>query len=418
MKKKSCLTLALILVMAQVFSLFAVLPAVAATADAPNYSLIKSTETMTVDGKADEAVWAKADWSDPFVKVGGNYDGSSSFNVQYKALWAAADDDKMNVYILVVAKGMEIPTSKWANGNFIQIQLGNEAGTEYFWSGLRNLKTQILDNPTAPNLTNGGSVADFSKSYQLAATEDIAGSKTVTYEFCYQMEKADRISIDVLVRGGFYGSSWQYMDYSWAKTTNGTMEQAPTGVGNIIEATPAGVEITMTEGASIRVDTANEAMSGIRFASTVNLDQYNALLAQGATVTTGTLVVPTNSLTAKEIADAEFTKEILIAKGLVENTHFYDIVNTGNEWVEGQDGTWYATLYDIQNYTRSFSAVGYITVELAGETTTYYADYQSDNARSIADVAERVMKNEVAGDEGNWNSAQEAILNRFRGQGA
>lgn len=373
----------------------------------------KTTRTMTVDGKADEGAWSKAEWSEKFVRVGGNYDGASSFNVQYKALWAPAENNKMNVYLLVVAKGVEIPPSKWANGNFIQIQMGNEAGTEYFWSGLKNLKTQIIENATAPNLTNGGSVADWSKSYQLAAVEDIAGSKTVTYEFCYQMDKADRISVDVMVRGGFYGSSWQTMDYSWAKTTNDTMEQAPAGLGNIIDADSEGVELAMTDGASVRVDTTEAKTSGIRFASTVNLDQYNALLAQGATITTGTLIVPTNSLTVKEIADADFTKETLLAKGLIENTHFYDIVNTGNEWVEGEDGTWYATLYDIQDYERLFSAVGYVTVELNGVSTTYYAEYYSVDARSIAQVAETLMSGETEGDEGKWTAAQEAVLKSF-----
>ena len=411
MKKKSCLTLALILVIVQVVSLFAVLP-VSAETTTKSYSLVKATEPMTVDGKADEAIWTRAVWSEQFVRVGGNYDGASSFNVRYKALWAPAENNKMNVYLLVVAKGVEIPTSQWDGGG-IQIQMGNEAGTGYFWSGLRKIKSQILENPTAPDLTNGGSVADWSKSYQLAAVEDITGSKTVTFEFCYQMDKADRISVDVMVRGGFYGSSWQSMDYSWAKTANDTMEQAPAGLGNIIDADAEGVELAMTDGASVRVDTTEAKTSGIRFASTVNLDQYNALLAQGATITTGTLIVPTNSLTVKEIADADFNKEALLAKGLIENTHFYDIVNTGNEWVEGEDGTWYATLYDIQDYERLFSAVGYVTVELNGVSTTYYAEYYSVDARSIAQVAETVMDGEIEGDEGRWTAAQEAVLKSF-----
>ena len=378
----------------------------------------KTTRTMTVDGKADEGAWSKAEWSEKFVRVGGGYDKTSSLNVQYKALWAPAENNKMNVYLLVVAKGIEIPTSTWANTCSIQIQIGNEAGTGYFWSGLRNLKSQILENPTAPDLTNGGSVADWSKSYQLAAVEDIEGSKTVTFEFCYQMDKADRISVDVMVRGGFFGSQWSHIDSSWAKTTNATMEQAPAGLGNIIDADAEGVELTMTDGASVRVDTTEAKTSGIRFASTVNLDQYNALLAQGATIKTGTLIVPTNSLTVKEIADADFTKETLLAKGLIENTHFYDIVNTGNEWVEGEDGTWYATLYDIQDYERLFSAVGYVTVELNDVSTTYYAEYYSVDARSIAQVAETLMSGETEGDEGKWTAAQEAVLKNFFTQGA
>ena len=123
-----------------------------------------------------------------------------------------------------------------------------------------------------------------------------------------------------------------------------------------------------------------------------------------------------HSLTAKGIADASFTKDALIAAGLVEDKHFYDIVNDG--WAEGQDGTWYATIYDIQNFDRSFSAVGYVTIELNGETTTVYGVYQSSNARSVAQVAEKLMALEalngaVDSDTGAWTKAQEAILKGF-----
>jgi hypothetical protein len=174
----------------------------------------------------------------------------------------------------------------------------------------------------------------------------------------------------------------------------------------------------MTTGASVRVDTATPELSGIRFASSINVDIYSRLVAQGAKITTGTLIVPTNTLTLKEIADADFTKETLLANDLVEDTHFYDIVNVDNEWVDGLPGTWYATIYDIQDFTRRFSAVGYMTIEVDGEVTTIYGEYQSSNSRSIAQVAKTLMEKEtVAGnngvDGGDWTVAQENILTGF-----
>ena len=609
MKKKSCLTLALILVIVQVLSLFAVLPVAAETS--PNYGLIKSTETITVDGKADETIWAHAVWSEQFVKTSGSAADISGFNAKFKAVWSPVegDDTQMNIHILIVAKGhVTWRAANWRNN--IRVRIESSDGTQAFWTGQKQLDDHIISNTNKPNLT-GSSSGDASVSFQTYAVNDIANSGTAVYEFSYQMAKADSIKLDVLTSActndwtdaqyswagmhagtepaagigtiletnlnahtiditktaqnitidgianenawkfanssenfqdvgavaldGFTGNfkalwspvegddtkmnlyilvvakghvtwrnanwrnhirvqietsdgkvfwtgqkqlddtiisntnkpnltgassgganaafqmyavndiansgtatyefcyqmnkmdafkldiqigactnDWAQAECSWAgMTSTNHATEGLGGVVSIIESDSEGVDLTMTDGASIRVDTTNEKMSGIRFASTVNLDQYNALLAQGATVTMGTLIVPTNSLTVKEIADADFTKETLVAKGLVENTHFYDIVNIGNEWVAGEDGTWYATLYDIQDYERLFSAVGYVTVELNGVSTTYYAEYYSVDARSIAQVAETVMDGEIEGDDGRWTAEQEAVLNSF-----
>lgn len=82
---------------------------------------------------------------------------------------------------------------------------------------------------------------------------------------------------------------------------------------------------------------------------------------------------------------------------------------TGNELV----GTWYGTLYDIKDFERQFSGVGYVTVEINGVKTTMYGGYVSNNARSISYVAKKAMENETVGEAGIWNVDQEAVLNRY-----
>ena len=98
---------------------------------------------------------------------------------------------------------------------------------------------------------------------------------------------------------------------------------------------------------------------------------------------------------------------------MIEGTDYYNIVNVGNEWVDGSVGTWFGTIYNIKNFTRQFSGVGYVTVELDGETFTYYGGYATANARSIAEVAEILMDGEIVGDDGNWTAAQEEVLLGF-----
>ena len=99
-------------------------------------------------------------------------------------------------------------------------------------------------------------------------------------------------------------------------------------------------------------------------------------------------------------------------------------MNEGNGWVDGKPGTWYATIYDIREYSRQFSAVGYVTVELNGVATTVYETYNTQNdARSIAYVAETLMKMESDNDHigldtlnqerGMFTVAQEATLEGF-----
>ena len=117
------------------------------------------------------------------------------------------------------------------------------------------------------------------------------------------------------------------------------------------------------------------------------------------------------------IAAADFTEEALKAAGMVEGTHYYNLVNEDNAWVSEngteQTGTWYGTLYNIRDFKRAFSAVGYVTVTYNGVTFTLYGGYTDDCSRTVAYVAEKAMEGEVIGESGNWNAQQEAILASF-----
>ena len=384
--------------------------------------IVKTTEEFTIDGKADETAWEMAEWSDKFVKTSTDDVSSNGLTARFKAVWSPVegDDTQMLIHILIVSQGhvkWDSRQNNWRNN--IRVRVETSDGTQTFATGSRAMSggtagSNIFDNPGGEftgTVTGGGN-----STCVLNAVDDIKNSGTATYEFQYQMKKDTSIKLDVMACAVSENGGNIMASYSWAGTNCNT--DAAKGVGNIVETTSEDVEVTMTTGASVRVDTATPELSGIRFASSINVDIYSRLVAQGAKITTGTLIVPTNTLTLKKIADADFTKETLLANDLVEDTHFYDIVNVDNEWVDGLPGTWYATIYDIQDFTRRFSAVGYMTIEVDGEVTTIYGEYQSSNSRSIAQVAKTLMEKEtVAGnngvDGGDWTVAQENILTGF-----
>ena len=371
----------------------------------PTYDIARSMDEITVDGKADEAIWSEVQSSSAFVNT--SEKSIDGFTATYKAVWRpnAEDSTKMDIYIFVTATGYTVQYS-WRNN--IRVQIESADASVRFWSG-----QQQLGNVNTGSVDREATVGSNKVPFKLWAVNSIGSTKTATYEFCYTMPKADKIKLDVLVNAKTGSSDDTDSTYSWVSTNCNAAASASLGVGNIKNFDFSDVAATTKAGASIRIDTADKTKSGIRFETSVNADAVAALIAKGATVTTGTLVLPTDFLSAKSVDDKDFTIEGLKAAGMIEGTDYYNIVNVGNEWVDGSVGTWFGTIYNIKNFTRRFSGVGYVTVELDGEAFTYYGGYATANARSIAEVAEILMDGEIVGDDGNWTAAQEEVLLGF-----
>ncbi len=397
--------------------------------------IIKTTKNIVVDGIADEGVWEYAGWSSSFVSV--SRDTINGFDAKFKAVWSPvekeneADEDMMDVYILIQGTGL---VYQWGWRNNIRIQIEDENGNR-FWTGQKQLQNITSDKVNANNALTGAATTDsgLSTSLYMNGVNNIGQDGSATYEFCYRMKKTDVIKLDILL--GTRKSEAEDVDclYSWATTFTANGTDATIGIGNIVD-TPtdelladlqAFVDDEETRGASVYVDSGRPEYAGIRFATTINMDAFNALMAQGATITTGTLVTYTETLELLEIADADFNLETLTSnENLEEGVHYYNIVNTGNGWVNEKPGTWFATIYDIQDYDRQFSAVGYITIEFGGQTITACEVYDTaTDARSIAYVAEKVMEMENTNghiglddlnqERGMFTVAQEAILESF-----
>ena len=149
--------------------------------------------------------------------------------------------------------------------------------------------------------------------------------------------------------------------------------------------------VDMQAGAYLKANTTLQD-SGIRFATIIDKDWYDETIADTtvSNITYGTLIVPTDYLAGI----SAFTLEGLQASG---KNYINAVVSSGftNEDTAEVDG-YYQFMGGIKNilpanYTRNFSAVGYVTVTYtSGAVETNYTAYRAeDHSRNIYQLAER-----------------------------
>lgn len=110
---------------------------------------------------------------------------------------------------------------------------------------------------------------------------------------------------------------------------------------------------------------------GLMFETLVDKNEWESLLEETQSITTGTIIVP-----ASYVEDGVITREALSGKTIL------DIVNNDNGFknvhtaVDGENLTYYGAMVNIRstNVAREFIAVGYIEVVTATETYTLYSD--------------------------------------------
>ena len=354
----------------------------------------KAASDITVDANAAE--WANIPKSQYFVYANTNDTAGTTakFNPSVRAstkiMWKeSATAGKVDVYFLTEISGY----NAGATSKLFQYRAKSN-GTE--------LVTNAIGVANTANTSKVNGALNF--NYAVAVENN---SKAVV-EVCLTFDKPADNSLLVDICYLEYNGGYTYF---MAYTLDGDAHNVISEKAILKDSTDvfnplAGVSVTATNGASIRLDTADASKSGIRFATTVSAPA-------GVTVKkTGTLVLPTAKLTDKKMMDVSLTKEGLESAGYVEGKDYYDIVNVGNQWVEGQDGTWYGTLIDIKeaNYGRAISGVGYAVVEVNGVEYTVYADYVSaQHSRSIRTVAQALL------DQGTYaeGTTEYALLKTF-----
>ena len=168
-------------------------------------------------------------------------------------------------------------------------------------------------------------------------------------------------------------------------------------------------------GASVRIDLTG-GQSGIRFMTLLNKTDYAA--AEAYIQSKGTLMAYTNQLTKGRFDATNYATEIAEESTSIrkventKNTFNFD-TTTGLIGASGQPAYSFAVV-DIEDYTKKYSARGYIEVKYADETTQiFYTDYNAaDNSRSVAEVAYKIKTNAAAEYE-NYEQAYKDVIDSF-----
>lgn len=187
--------------------------------------------------------------------------------------------------------------------------------------------------------------------------------------------------------------------------------------------------ISPIAGASVRypgknAETAKYENDGLRFSSTIDKAQYDALVEGGYTVTTGTFILPLSYWSANPVneencfsAAPKYYWATAEGYSVAETEGKLQILNViGDPSIEGDvyrlNGS-VLNLKDNSVLNVKFIGVGYIKYE-KDETTTYaFAETTESNARSVADVAQKAYYNQGGIDDETRTSIGEAYVQRY-----
>lgn len=159
------------------------------------------------------------------------------------------------------------------------------------------------------------------------------------------------------------------------------------------------VDISIHEGASIRLSPIDEnQLNGLRFYTDIDIDKVNALADEGYTVELGTLIAPIDIADSYDKLVLENTSNVLDVK--------YDLQYLGTYYAGGfvgsitnikESNTEFSEKYG--NVARKFIARSYCKVSKDGDSYVSYATYNSDYARSLAYVSQRLKEDTANYDE-------------------
>ena len=311
-------------------------------------------------------------------------DSSSGYTLQPLAVFDDTYDTSASNNGFVAGKAGAVdcglPTMNFENGYTISVSSSFEDerttdhGTDVFFSSI------VADN--AYNFSN----AEMTKNKQMEAFEN-------GFEFLPE-------SVDLPTEAGKV-----FLGY---KNAAGKLF----GLGSLVkkDATyePFVVSYDTLSGASVRVDVEG-GRSGIRFQTLFNPTEYEAF--KGYIQSFGTIITYTDTLTSVD-------KDFIIENYQSEST-FAQVKNTkGTFRYTDKDGNTYVSysmaLVNIKDYTRAYSARGYLVIEYVdGATITVYTDYNAaENSRSIAEVA-NLMKTENAEKYAEMSPEQQAVIDDY-----
>lgn len=237
----------------------------------------------------------------------------------------------------------------------------------YIGAGLSSTKTTF--NLVNPADTMQGLLANIPDTcaYKQSLSDYFVSSYTVTV----QDEKGTEITTASVKDGDTYTLPTSDIANFVAWEIGGKLYKENTAITVTGDVTVKAVcfDFALEDGASIRISSTTEYHGGLRFTVKANTAQLNAL---GATVYG--FVLPTDSISGElDITDATNATEL------------------ENSVTDGDYTIYYITLTNVlySNYNRAFSAMAYVELTLADETTmTVQTAYDAEkNSRCLYDIA-------------------------------
>ena len=387
--------LACALVVFQIFALTAVFTVGASAETANSYVFNYTSKVITLDGTANEDAWNDANAAQNFSFLR-TYSTSglttqTDYAGSWKGIWSVEDGKACLYFVIEIA---DATASKGSNEQFIfsvdetnsnsgsdvgNISVADESTQKFRTSG------QALTATSDDTIINVGPNSNTDHKnrvyYHVNVNQngDTQTGYTVEGKYVFSTKhispdfKMNIILQDTLDSNNNYGR------YIWCGT-DGNAQKFPSQFGTC----RLGGAFETLDGVSVRF----LEPTGLRFENQINKAYYDALIAGGATVETGTIILPTDKIPT----DGFTTMDALGTAG----TDYLKVVNTNNEWANSAtaetDGyyTYYGSIVGIKegNYSRKFSGIGYISVTKDGVTTTTYSVYsEEDHSRSIVEIA-------------------------------
>ena len=388
-------------------------PAVDIQGAGHSYTLYRADGEMTLDGVAGEdEYWNNLPWSEPFEETYSNGTQTQDFGARFKAMW---DEEGYLWLLLEIQDATAVDAENgqagyvWTQDGFIFCISETGLGTGTVSTDLTaanastDRRTSTLSSIN-PAWIQGGNASDW---FSYALVRDETGVRIEARYTFYDAANAtagQRILLDVMAQDSLAEGQVQQLFWNSVKGQIASEDIRNAGEG-WLSAVPASrvIPIQTQYGAAVRLS----EPTGLRYETHLDKAAYDALVASGATVTTGTLILPTDYLTDNGVCAGALSAELLDELGVT----YLDVVNSGwaNADTAEADGyyCWYGSIVNIRpgNYDRAFTGVGYVRVELAdGSVYTLYGGSTAEaNSRSVRDVAQAAL------DSGDYDDDPEAL---------
>ena len=210
MRKKKLLAVSLLLVILQIVSLFAMIPASAATTQGRSYTIYKANVAPTADGGVTQGEdWDNVPWSENFVQTATGEKHRDTFSAKFKAMWVDSETTTdLWIYLYVndvnADNGATISAHNWLNDYFsISVDSNMDGsvvkGSEELFPGYRAEVWDIVKNGKVTNWSDNSLLQTSTFSVKDKRSNEGYYSAEICIPIPKTTIKNNQIKFDILV---------------------------------------------------------------------------------------------------------------------------------------------------------------------------------------------------------------------------